>query len=54
MVLLVVSMVETWPRPPPMRWLMRVDARSVGDADHVDRSEGRVDGEFLLQIEGLS
>ena len=31
-----------------------VDARGAGDADDVDRREGRVDGEFLLQVEGLT
>ena len=31
-----------------------VDAWGAGDADHVDRREGRVDGEFLLQVEGLT
>ena len=31
-----------------------VDARGAGDADDVDRSEGRIDGELLLQVEGLT
>jgi len=32
----------------------RVDARGAGDTGHVNRREGRVDGELLLQIEGLT